>query len=135
MCKERLRQWHNAIIDSQGSKLRSYKLFKDSFTREPYLKILNCFQLRKVVAKFRCSDHRLEIEMGRHKKIKVEERICQLCKCDVETETHFLQECPVYANLRTKYLGNIEGNDWTSILKCKDKVTAFNSSKFLNQGL
>ena len=76
ICKERLkqkfiRQWHN-FIDIQGSKLRFYKKCKDSFAREPYLDNLNCFQLRKIVAKFRCSDHRLEIEVGRHKQIKVE---------------------------------------------------------------
>ena len=137
ICKERLkekfiRQWKNSI-ENQGSKLRFYKKFKDSFVREPYLDILNCFQLRKIIAKFRCSDHRLEIEIGRHKNIKVEERICQLCKGNVETEIHFLQECPLYANLRTKYLGNIEGNNWTNILQCKDKITAFNLANFLTK--
>ena len=113
--------------------MRFYKTLKDSFVREPYLDNLNCFQLRKIVAKFRCSDHRLEIEIGRHKNIKVEERICQLCKGNVETEIHFLQECPLYANLRTKYLGNIEGNNWTNILQCKDKIMAFNLANFLTK--
>ena len=139
MCKERLKekfiqQWRNSI-GSQGSKLRFYNLFKESFAREPYLDNLNCFQLRKVVLKFRCSDHRLEIETGRHRKIKVEERICQLCRGNVETESHFLQECPLYTNLRTKYFGNTEGTNWVHILQCKDKVTAFNLANFLTKAL
>ena len=54
------------------------------------------FTLRKIITKFRCSDHCLEIEKGRHIKLKPEERICKLCKSDVETELHFIQDCPAY---------------------------------------
>ena len=103
-----------------------YKLFKNAFSREPYLDHINCFHLRKVVSKFRCSDHRLEIETGRHRKLKVEERICQLCKENIETELHFLQECPLYRKLRTKYFGRAEITNGIHMLQCNDKLTAFN---------
>ena len=55
---------------------------------EKYLNIEN-FDNRKVLAKFRCSDHSLEIEKGRHKKIPRSPDI-------LETEKHFLFECEVY---------------------------------------
>jgi hypothetical protein len=98
------------MVNGQGSKLRFYKLFKVNFSREPYLDHINCFELRRSVTKFRCSDHRLEIETGRHKnignrRVHVEERICQVCKVEVETELHFLLGCPVYSNLRARYFG------------------------------
>ena len=36
--------------------------------------------------------YRLEIEKGCHIKLKPEERICKLCKSDIETELHFIQD-------------------------------------------
>ena len=55
------------LREGQTSKLRFYQLFKTTFCREPYLDMIPNFQLRKVITKFRCSDHMLEIETGRHK--------------------------------------------------------------------
>ena len=89
-----IQQWKSQL-NVQEHKLRFYKLFKDSFVREAYLDNLNSFDLRKCVAKFRCSDHKLEVEIGRHKKQRLEERICQICYQGVETELHLLQECPL----------------------------------------
>ena len=48
---------------------------------EDYLINLHDFESRKIVAKFRCSDHTLMIETGRHKKIDLEECVnCALKK-------------------------------------------------------
>ena len=44
-------------------------------------------------AKFRVSVHSLQIEKGRHKNKAVIERLCPLCKVDIETESHFLLQC------------------------------------------
>ena len=38
----------------------------------------------------------LSIEVGRYRGIKVEDRICPLCKNGVEDETHFLFDCSEY---------------------------------------
>ena len=133
ICKEKIKerfvqQWKSEL-NVQEHKLRFYKLFKVSFDREAYLDNLNCFNLRKCVAKFRCSDHKLEVETGRHRKQRLEERICQVCYQSVETELHFLQECPLYTKLRSKYFGNT-GN-WVHILQCTEKVMAYNLANFL----
>ena len=50
------------------------------------------------MTKFRCSNHALETDVGRHRKLNVEDCLCKLCKADVETELHFLQICHI-----TKY--------------------------------
>ena len=57
----------NSMRNSKG--LRTYKMFKSKFVMEDYLINLHDFESRKIVAKFRCSDHTLMIETGRHKKI------------------------------------------------------------------
>ncbi len=44
----------------------------------------------------------MKIESGRFTNLKVEERICELCKNGVEDEAHFILHCPVYDGLRNK---------------------------------
>ena len=53
------------------------------------------YNKRKIITKFCISAHDLEIERGRYKGLKAEERICRLCKSEVEDEVHFLLKCPV----------------------------------------
>ena len=75
----------------RNSKLRTYKMYKSKFAMEDYLINLPDFESRKMVAKFKCSDHTLMIETGRHKKIDLEERMCKMCSQKrVEDESHFL---------------------------------------------
>jgi hypothetical protein len=119
-----------------SSKLRFYKLFKTAFEREPYLDLISNFQLRKVISKFRCSDHRLEIEKGRHDNVNVEDRICRICNMSVENEFHFLKFCYKYSALRTRYFGHfVRINDWLQIIKCKDRHTAYKFGNFLSKAL
>ena len=132
-----IEQWQASISDNmgrqntQGNKLRFYKIFKKHFCREPYLEFITNFHLRKQVAKFRCSDHSLEIEIGRHKKIQADQRFCKFCVSKVETELHFLNECPAYNNVRQIFLRNYD--NWQTIIKCEDKITAHCLAIFLTK--
>jgi len=52
------------------------------------------------------SSHRLKVETGRWQKpsaISFNERKCTLC-LKLEDEFHFLLECPLYKDLRKKYV-------------------------------
>ena len=60
--------------------------------------------MRKSITKYRCSNHKLEIEVERHKGITSVERVCKLCPNELETESHFLSTCTGYEKLRKKYL-------------------------------
>ena len=140
MVKEKFKEkivneWFEQLTGDHGgkpSKLRFYKVFKKSFTREPYLNILKDYKLRKLVTKFRCSDHILEVEIGRHKKVEYEQRICKICNADVETEIHFLQACPIYNHLRVKYL-NIHTLDSYELLQCTEVEVVYNVANFLEK--
>ena len=47
----------------------------------------------------------LEIEIGRHNRIDRNNRICKLCNSNaIETEFHFVMVCPLYKDLRRKYI-------------------------------
>ena len=127
-------QWHFKLANTD--KLRFYKLFKTNFRREAYLDLVSNFHLRGCITKFRCSDHRLKIETGRHRNLPVDERLCETCVNKVETEEHFLRWCPKYSNLRLKYFGRPHCFlDWLEVLKCENRMSAYNLGNFLTKAL
>ena len=131
--------WHAQISgahqeQNKTSKLRFYKLFKKNFEREPYLNLVPDFQMRKIISKFRCSDHVLNIEKGRHSNQKVEQRKCKMCNKSIEDEIHFLNNCEKYRTLRDRYFGGMPGvYNWVKFVKCREKVTAFKFGNYLTK--
>ena len=61
---------------------------------------------RITLTKLRLSNHKFAIETGRYIRPykKPEERICPICKKDVEDEIHFLTLCPAYRKNLFEYL-------------------------------
>jgi hypothetical protein len=60
----------------------------------------------QAVARLRLGSHRLEIEVGRHKKAARSQRLCGMCDQGArEDERHFVLECQGYAEIRSRYSG------------------------------
>ena len=59
---------------------------------------------RKNVTKFRLSNHKLLIEVGRHQGLEANERFCPFCTHSVEDEMHFIFECSIYKDQRNRFL-------------------------------
>jgi hypothetical protein len=91
--------WHADI--NRNSKFTTYCLFKQVNVFENNLSVIKCSKFRIALTKFRCSNHMLEIETGRHNRC---ERVCKLCKNVDEDEYHFLLVCPVLRNIRSACL-------------------------------
>ena len=120
----------------RNSKLRTYKQFKNKFSFEYYLIVTLNFENRKLIAKFRCSDHELMIEKGRQK-IDVEERIFYMCsEKKLEDELHFLLECPAYDRVKIG-INNFykssspQTESFIRLLSCERKDTINALVKFL----
>ena len=65
---------------------------------------------KKTINKFRLGNHRLRVETGRNTIPKTPEnlRICLFCHLDeVENELHFILNCHLYDNLRSKFFEDI----------------------------
>ena len=93
--------WSESMNNS--SKLRTYRTFKTVFGTEPYLNNSKLFRIRRLITKFRVSNHRLEIEIGRYTdpKTPLEERICKNCNLNkIEDEYHCIMECPYMSEKR-----------------------------------
>ena len=56
---------------------------------------------RSLISQIRLGILPLEIEVGRFRRISPEDRVCQNCNMGVvETEVHFICECPLYNDLK-----------------------------------
>ena len=67
------------------------------------------FAIRKAVAKFRFSNHKLNIEVGRHAGIPRKFRTCSHCLINnnsyqIEDEYHAFFKCSLYDDIRQRYL-------------------------------
>ena len=104
------------------NKLRTYKSFKGSFTREPYLTLVRNRNQRCHLTRLRVSSHNLRIELGRHTRpiTPVQHRTCQYCHhapppldnsdhpaTPPDTEIHFLVQCPLFFAERNCLFGKI----------------------------
>ena len=98
-------------ITSDGSKLRTYGLVKKNIGFENYLSDIKNVKDRRILSKFRLSNHSLMIERGRFTKTPREERLCPFCVNLVECEIHFILHCPMYQTLRVKFLKDVIGKN------------------------
>ena len=94
-----------------GNKLRTYQLFKRNIEYETYLTLTNV-EKRKAITQFRISAHKLRIETGRFnnklKYVPPEQRLCEYCSMNkIEDEYHYLVECPLYKDNRSKLFSYI----------------------------
>ena len=72
--------------------------------KELYLSFSN-FNYRKLISKLRISDHNLEIEAGRYKKVPRHLRLCNFCTENViDNEFQFLLKCSKNAIYRKQFL-------------------------------
>ena len=94
-------------IDKQPPRLKFYAKNKTLFERSKYLDTLQ-FKDRQQITKLLCSNHKLEVETGRHRNIEREHRLCKVCTLgQIEDENHFLNICPAYDEIRKKVIPGV----------------------------
>ena len=84
-----------------------YSKLKSEIKLEEYLKSERNFKSRQLLTKFRTSDHNLEIELGRYKKIPRNQRLCKLCNL-LDDEYHFFFYCKINENIRSPFIGFVK---------------------------
>jgi hypothetical protein len=132
--------WINSI--DQSTSLPLYNYFKPVFGQEQYL---NKLPVKSMVAisKLRLSSHCLRIVTSRYtnNRIPLEERLCTLCNLnEIEDEFHLVLKCPVYNDLRKRFIRNVYTNrpsvfKFISMLQTNDMHVLHNLGKFFNSAL
>ena len=98
--------WAQTLYSSERySFYRSFKTFR---VREGYLYILDKKVFRDIYIRFRMGYTNLYVHKYRYvKESDFNTYLCPACYETDESETHFLLECPVYEDLRKKFLRNL----------------------------
>jgi hypothetical protein len=131
-------EWSSNV--SQISKLRTYCVFKEDRSVESYLSLDIPRRLRSCIARFRTGCHNLQIEIGRHENIPLENRLCKYCmECEqiqvIEDEYHVLFECGWYKEVREwyikKYCDNFNMFYFISLMKNKDEKCIKDVTNFI----
>ena len=92
-----------------GRKMLDYReqfltILPDGVIQRPrYMDTYMSHSSRVAIGQLRVASHRLEIETGRHTGVPREDRICRLCREEVESEEHFVCQCRAYAEIRDRY--------------------------------
>jgi len=106
--EEYIHDWQIKV--TQLNKLKYFNKIKSDYKLAPYLTDIGNYGQRKLLTKYRISDHSLCVETGRHKQSwrERELRVCPHCPDGaVEDELHFLTECSKYKNIRDAYFTQI----------------------------
>ncbi len=104
---------HHQVATADSSRVRAYLGLNSSaqYGYKEYLSRVDNAQLRKSLARFRCANHLLQIELGRQVKpvkVPVQQHYCKLCELGaVEDEDHFLLVCPAYQSVRERFRGSL----------------------------
>ena len=92
----------NKSIAKEG-KLIFFGEIKNCIKMENYLKLQNT-EYRNVLRDIRMSTHKLNIEVGRYEKKERHQRLCETCNLgQIESEDHFILECPTYEDIRSHF--------------------------------
>ena len=97
-----LQKWHQVI--NEMSRLCLYRTIKSSYEVDMYISVLNIRKFRHFYCSFKIGSLDLEIQRGRYNNVPRDQRLCKLCQNGVEDEYHFLLKCPLFDELRDKYI-------------------------------
>jgi len=104
---------HHQVATADSNRVRAYLGLNSSaqYGYKEYLSRVDNAQLRRSLARFRCGNHKLQIELGRQVKpvkVSVQQRYCKLCNLGVvEDENHFLLVCPAYQSVRERFRSSL----------------------------
>lgn len=126
-----IQTWMQQCIEC--NKSCNYHLFKSIFGLEKYLISLP-FCYRIAMTKLRIANHKLPIEKGRYNNLPREDRKCNLCNSEkIGDEFHFLLECPLLNEIRTKYISKYYFTK-PNLFKYSQLLSSQNTSKVLKLG-
>ncbi|KAH6558407.1 hypothetical protein KP509_1Z065800 [Ceratopteris richardii] len=76
----------------------------DGFIQRPrYMDTYMAPAERVAIGQLRLSSHQLEIEIGRATHTPRDERLCRICREEVEDEEHYTCRCQAYEDIRDRY--------------------------------
>jgi hypothetical protein len=117
--KERLidmyrQEWDGVIRDKE--RYRLFSLFKNSIDYERYISFIDVYCFRVAFTQARLNALPINANLHRFSE-KPEDKFCPFCKNVIEDETHIVFRCPLYCDLRKKYINTLDKRPIFVLLK------------------
>ncbi|WP_295539720.1 hypothetical protein, partial [Thiolapillus sp.] len=120
-------EWTADIRDKE--RYVTYRCFKKLFEAERYLSDIDIFCFRVALAQLRLGVLPINNNMYRYSDCPTN-RNCVFCPDVVENEDHFLLVCPLYTDLRNRFLEQKGAQSLQDMLQWKDTKRCLLLSKF-----
>jgi hypothetical protein len=121
-----MQQWCELTRDKE--RYRLFTLFKHDFACSSYILDMDVYCFRVAFTQIRLGVLPLNSNMFRFDQ---RDQTCTFCKAADENEHHFLFECILYSDLRTKFLANLLCTPLFKLLEGKDTQITRNVAKFI----
>ena len=108
-----LQEWYSSVLNKDTYS--TYCLFKTSFEPGPYFEFLDYRCFRDYLVKLRVGVLPINGSSFRRTFSESHNKLCPLCDV-IEDENHFIFVCPMYAEIRNKYLRGTS-NQYYDVLK------------------
>jgi hypothetical protein len=103
-----------------------------SYESERYLYDINCVQLQKALARFRCGNMQLEAVLGAWKGVPYTERLCRSCDLGkVEDEEHLLLICPNTQKVRECFCSTLPLTHTSTLAELMQTTNTVALAKFV----
>jgi len=102
--------------------------------------VITIDKFRKAMFTLRSSSHRLMVETGRYYNLSREQRTRPYCEAFLEEEFHFVGVCPLYKELRVKYLpsyfvNNVRLETIYELMSTENEICIVNLAMYIYYGL
>ena len=98
--------WYSKI--STSDRFSPYKVFKGTHQKEKYLDSITIKKFRDALIKLRLGICEIVVNKRYYPTNTVNQN-CPFCRNNLENEYHFLFKCPLYSDIRLKYIPTLTG--------------------------
>ena len=123
-----IQEWSGAVRDKDRYEI--YRSFKTIFEKEKYILNTDIYCFRVAVSQARFGVLPLNNNLHRYSVLSLD-RNCAFCINEIENEHHFLFKCPMYADLRRKFIPDSSFRSLKTALEARNQSLCRNVSKFI----
>ena len=123
-----IQEWTGTIRDRE--RYECYSNFKSVFEKERYLLDTNTYCFRVAITRIRFNLLPLNNNLHRYSKTE-KDKACPFCRYQVENEHHFLFQCSLYQDLRSKFLKEFASCPLHLLLKASSASHRHSLSRYI----
>ena len=121
-------EWTSTVRDKDRYAL--YSIVTEDFGRASYIQDINIYCFRVALSQIRLGVLPINNNMNRYGD-NPRASMCPFCKSEIEDEKHFLFSCPMYIDLRNRFLNTMDSRQLYRLIEGRDKETSRSDSKYI----